>query len=172
MKHNPKKKGNRKMNIMNHFEHCGCGKHKEKENANMPKFFLAVCDVTEKFGRLNEEMEICDTYRYFNDKFVDSPETALLIMFDDENLRWKADPAVVMNGVYYSEETGEYIRVTTLTRDRHLPNFNQLNKIMSGEYECIRIEERVQVFQTNLISCDKLIQKSILNWRAKKHSPR
>lgn len=150
-------------NVSNHRGTCKCKNNVETNKKN--RFFSAVCDVIERYGRVGEEMIETGSYRYFNEKFVDTPEKALLLAFDSENVRWKVDPSEIMKGVIYDPETKEYVRKTILTRDGHIPNEKQKEKILAGIYEYIILEEYVQVFESNLVTGSHLISNSITNWR-------
>lgn len=151
------------INASNHRGTCKCKNNVETIKRN--RFFSAVCDVIERSGRVGEEMIETGSYRYFNEKFVDTPEKALLLAFDSENIRWKVDPSEIMNGVTYDPETKEYVRKTILTRDGHVPNEKQKEKILAGIYEYIILEEYVQVFESNLVTGSHLISNSIKSWR-------
>lgn len=147
----------------NHKGTCKCNKNTGCLEKN--RYFSAVCDVIERMGKVGEEMVEISNFRYFNEKFVDNPATALLLAFDSENIRWKVDPSEILEGVTYNPETREYIKKTILTRDGHVPNEKQKEKILAGIYEYIILEEYVQVFETNLITGSTLIPEAINRWR-------
>ena len=152
----------KKNNIVeNHCSgHCNC-----HDKRKAPGYYMAVCDVVETYCKIGDECYESDSYRYFNEKFVDSPEKALLFAFDNENLRWKVDPSEILKNVYYDPDTKEYIRKTVLTRDGHIPTDKQLEKILNGTYEYILLTEYVQVFETNLIASHNLVGSTVKRWR-------
>jgi hypothetical protein len=150
---------------------CECGhcKHDRKDEkgclSKAPGFYMAVCDVVEQICKIGGESCETETFRYFNEKFVDSPEKALLFAFDTTNERWKIDPKEILEGVTYDPENNEYIRKTILTRDGHTPTEKQMKKILDGTYEYILLTEYVQVFETNLVGNKSMISRSITQWR-------
>jgi len=135
-----------------------------------PGYYMAVVDVTESRGKMGEEMVEQDTFRYFNEKFVESPEKALFLACDSYNRRWH-DPATdIMENVVYDPKTQEFVRRTILTIDGHKPNPKQMEKIMNGTYEYILFVERIQVFQTVLIDDPNMVKKSIKVWKDYRNS--
>lgn len=153
---------------------CKCKKNENVGNVlnvntvgtlDKKRYFSAVTDVIEKSCKTGEEPVILDTYRYFNDKFVDTPEKALLFAFDNSRKAWKVDPAEILADVKYDPENEEYVRRTILTRDGHKPNEKQKAKILDGTYEFILVEEYVQVFETNIMAGEYLISSAIDQWR-------
>ena len=143
----------------------------EKEAVVRPgRYFMAVCDCKVYRGRMGSNLSgevLDDSYRMFNEKFVESPEKALFLMCDMENKRWKTGVTAdeIMKDVKYCPETNEYIRSTILTTGWNTPLPHHLEKIMTGEYEYIRLEERVQVFETTLVNDPDMVKKAIKNWK-------
>jgi hypothetical protein len=126
---------------------------------------MAVIDVVEKRCKISGDAEVVSSTRFFNEKFVDTPEKALLFAFDEFHDAWRKDPAEIMKNVVYDAEEKEYVRRTILTRDGHTPTEKQMAKILNGTYEYILIEEFVQVFSTDLIYGENLINSSVEKWR-------
>lgn len=148
---------------------CGCSGNPSKNSimkvSKAPGFYMAVCDVEEHICKAGESFEKIYSHRYFNDKFVDTPEKALLFAFDSENERWKIDPEKILKDVKYDPNAKEYVRKTILTTNGHTPTAKQMEKILNGTYEYILLIEYVQVFETNLIATEGLVAKSIKKWR-------
>jgi hypothetical protein len=142
---------------------CKCQKNTGK--LDKKRYFSAVIDVTTKLCKQGEDPILDESYRYFNQKFVDSPEKALLFAFDSEREAWKTDPAEILKDVVFDPKENEYIRRTILTRDGHIPNEKQKEKIYNGTYEYILMEEFVQVFETNLVGGAAMIPLAIDSWR-------
>lgn len=143
---------------------CGCNGTLKKN-----QYFSAVKDVVVRKGKIGEEMTVVDTYRIFNEKFVDDPDLALLLAFDDENERWNefVGPSLVMEDVKYDAETNEYVRKTILTRDWHIPTMAIKEKILKGEYEYVLMEEYVQVFESVLVGGKHRIHQAIKTFKEK-----
>ena len=124
-------------------------------------------DVEVKTGTIND-MQVVDQFRIFNDKFVDSPELALLIVFDEKNERWKIDPKNILKDVTYDPVEKEWKRTFLETTNGHTPSEKQRRKWERGEYVLNLVTEYVQIMETNLIADKNLSQKAIASWREKK----
>ena len=142
---------------------CKC--QKNTGMLDKKRYFSAVIDVTTKLCKQGEDPILDESYRYFNEKFVDSPEKALLFAFDTEREAWKVDPAEILKDVIFDPKENEYVRRTILTRDGHIPNKKQKEKIYNGTYEYILMEEFVQVFETNLVGGAAMIPLAVDSWR-------
>lgn len=144
---------------------CNCGGTcREAKSINKSGFYLGVMDVEVKAGTIND-MQVVDQFRIFNDKFVDSPELALLIAFDEKNERWKIDPKNIMKDVTYDPIEKEWKRTFLETTNGHTPSEKQRKKWERGEYVLNLITEYVQIMETNLIVDKDLSQKAIFGWR-------
>lgn len=147
---------------------CNCGGTcREAKSVNKSGFYLGVMDVEVKSGTIND-MQVVDQFRIFNDKFVDSPELALLIAFDEKNERWKTDPKNILKDVTFDPVETEWKRTILETTNGHTPSEKQRKKWERGEYVLNLITEYVQIVETNLVGNDKFVQKAITDWREKK----
>lgn len=142
-------------------------KEKDIVEVRPGRYFMAVSDCKTFRGRMGSEEQLEEEYRIFNQKFVDSPEKALFLMCDMDNKRWKFNvtPEDIMKDVKYCPETNEYIRTSILTTGFNPPLPHHMEKIMAGEYEYIRFEERIQVFETSLVSDTDMVRKAIKQWK-------
>jgi len=133
-----------------------------------PHYFGAVIDITSVCGTFSEiatgEMEP-DEFRYFNDKFVDTPEKALAVACDVYNKRHSEPIADLMNDIEFDEASGEYRFVRFFTTNGHRPTEKQMKRWLGGdpEFRLYREEFAIQVYETdlvydNLIPGAKLVQ--------------
>ena len=128
------------------------------------RYFMAVKDYEIKVGTV-DNMVLADSFRSFNEKFVDSPELALLIAFDRDNERWTVpDPAYILKDIVYDEENKEWKRTSFQTTNGHTPNFKQIEKWKRGEYELCLVTEYVQVMETHLIGGADLVDRAADKW--------
>lgn len=130
------------------------------------RYYTAVMDVEMKSGTV-DNMEIVQKVRVFNNKFVNSPELALLIAFDEYDERWKVHPSEIMHDIVYDEENKEWKRTFLETTKGHLASEKQIEKWQKGEYVLNLITEYVQVMETVLIDDKNLVDKSIDTWNKK-----
>ena len=122
-----------------------------------PRFFGAVIDVESRYGTMEEIGKGTDVQniRYFNNKFVDTPEKALAVACDVDSLRHKYPFAMhdVMKEVEYDKENNEYVMTVWNTRDYHTPTPKQWKRFRNGEAEfrLIRDTYRIQIYETSLV---------------------
>ena len=127
------------------------------------RYFIGVMDIEIKSGTV-DNMEFVDKYRIFNEKFVNSPELALLIAFDEENERWKIDPYEIMKDVIYDEKAKEWKRTIFETTKGHRASEAQIEKWKRGEYELVLVTEYVQIMETELVEDSELVDKALDKW--------
>ncbi len=121
------------------------------------RYFGAVIDVKSFFGTRNEIAvastgnESCE-YRYFNDKFVDTPQKALAVACDIFNKRHSIPMDEIMKGVHYDAENNEYVIHVMLTSNQNKPTERQMERWLNGEpgFRLYDEEYRIQVYETTL----------------------
>lgn len=144
---------------MNGTNVCSTKRMRKTKN----NFYMGVMDIEVKCGTIND-MKIVDEYRIFNNKFVKSPDLALLLAFDERNERWKKNPSEIMKDVIYDPNEKEWKRTILETTNGHTPTPKQMKKWENGEYILNLITEYVQVMKTDLIGDENMIKDSINNW--------
>lgn len=145
---------------------CNCNGNCGKSVLEKKGFYMGVMDIEVKSGTI-DNMQVIDEFRIFNDKFVNSPELALLLAFDEKNERWKTDPKNILKDVTFDPVEKEWKRTILETTNGHTPSEKQRKKWERGEYVLNLITEYVQIMETNLVGNDKFVQKAIANWREK-----
>lgn len=128
------------------------------------RFFSAVIDVKESYGTLKEIEKNKDVSfdRYFNNKFVDSPEKALAVACDVLNQRnHNVSMNDIMESVTFDQETSEYTVSKLFTDKYNPPTEKQLKRFFNKEkdFRLIQCEYKIQVFETQLIT-NNLIEKA------------
>ena len=96
-------------------------------------YYCGVMDIEVKSGTI-DNMKVVDEYRIFNSRFVDSPELALLVSFDEFNERWKVDPKQILKDVVYDPEKKEWSRTFLETTKGHTPTEKQMEKWKRGGF--------------------------------------
>jgi len=129
---------------------CKCG-----EPESTKRYFTAVVDVIARFGTVNE-MPTVEPHirRYFNEGFVDSPERALALAVDVDNVRFKYPLAKLMENVKFEPEESEYVIHQYFTTNGNVPTNEQMKKFLEGEYAFDHCEFRIQVLETTLVTED------------------
>ena len=128
-----------------------------KPDHKLNRYFGAVIDVESSYGTMEEIANNVDVenYRYFNEKFVDTPEKALAVACDIHNVRHKQPYAMedIMAEVKYDPIENEYVFTTWETRDYHRPTEKQWNRFHNGDpnFRLLRLIYRIQVYETHLV---------------------
>ena len=130
----------------------------------MPRYFMGVMDIEVRTGTIGN-MKLVDEYRLFNDKFVDSPELALLVAFDEGGDRWKGKMDKIFKDVTYDPVTKEWKRTFLETTNGHTPTEKQRKKFERGEYVFNQITEYVQVMETKLCGSNTMMDNACAEWR-------
>ena len=128
---------------------------------------MGVMDVEVKSGTV-DEMYVEEQYRIFNDKFVDSPELALFVAFDENNERWYNDPKTIMKDVTYNPETKEWTRSFYETTKGHKPSEKQMKKFKEGNYILNFVTEYVQIMETNLVGSKEMVKQACEDWEKRR----
>ena len=119
------------------------------------RYFGAVIDVNSKFGTREEmtDKSCTNTYRYFNVKFVDTPQKALAVACDIFSKRHSIPMNEIMKDVRYDKENNEYIIHTMLTTNDNKPTERQMERWLSGEpgFRLYDDEFRIQIYETTLV---------------------
>ena len=123
---------------------CNCNGNCGKPVLEKKGFYMGVMDIEVKSGTI-DNMQVIDEFRVFNDKFVNSPELALLIAFDEKNERWKTDPKNILKDVTFDPVEKEWKRTILETTNGHTPSEKQRKKWERGEYVLNLITEYVQI---------------------------
>lgn len=131
------------------------------------RYFMGVTDIEIKIGSI-DNMEVYDTCRLYNDKFVNSPELALLVALDSRNERWKVNPKSIMKDVVFIPETKEWRRTYLETLNGHTPSEKQKKKWERGEYDLRLITEYIQIVETDLVGDENMISRAIATWNERK----
>lgn len=118
------------------------------------RYFGAVIDIKSAFGTRDEiaaGTETCEE-RYFNERFVDSPEKALAVAADVFNQRHQISMDEIMNDVRYDEENNEYVIRVFMTSNLNRPTAKQMKRWLNGEpgFRLYDDEYRIQVYETTL----------------------
>ena len=126
-------------------------------------YYGAVIDLRSNFGTREEisrnENVIED--RYFNEKFVDSPEKALAVAADVFNKRHKVSMDEIMKKVTYDKKNNEYVVHCFSTTNLHAPTERQMERWMNGEPDFRLYEDTyyIQIYKTELVP-ENLIGKA------------
>ena len=130
------------------------------------KYFGAVIDLENHYGT---EREISKNRfrtikeRYFNNKFVDTPEKALAVACDVLNKRnhGKMSMREIMNNVTYNSDTNEYVITLLLTNNWHKPTLKQMERYNNNEsgFRFNLNTYRIQIYETTIIT-ENLIEKA------------
>ena len=130
------------------------------------KYFSAVIDVKTEFGTRREiaRQDNPEVYfdRYFNNKFVDSPEKALAVACDVLNQRnHGVSMTDIMEKVTFDNKTSEYTVIKYFTDNQHIAKESQIHRFFQHEpeFRLFRVEYKIQVFETMLVT-DNLINKA------------
>lgn len=130
------------------------------------RYFMGVMDIEVATGTIGD-MKVVDSFRVFNDRFVKTPDLALLVAFDERNERWKTCPAAIMKDVTYDPKTKEWKRIFFETTKGHTPTEKMMEKWKRGEYVLNLITEYVQIMETDLVGDENLVKAAISNWNHK-----
>lgn len=128
------------------------------------RYFSAVIDLEDTYGTFNEIKKHKDVMeeRYFNNKFVDTPEKALAVACDVLNQRNHSDVTMedIMKDVTFDAETNEYVIVKMFTSNYNVPTEHQMDRFVNKEpgFRFHKVIYKIQVFETKLIT-DNLINK-------------
>jgi len=124
---------------------------------NEPRYFGAVIDIESRYGTMDEIAagDNVSNIRYFNDKFVDSPEKALAVACDLDNIRHRYVGAIrnVMENVKFDRENSEYVLTVWRTSNYNAPTERQWMRFKNAEpgFRFYREIYRIQVYETNLV---------------------
>ena len=122
-----------------------------------PLYFGAVIDVESRYGTMDEIAagDNVSNIRYFNDKFVDSPEKALAVACDLDNIRHRYVGAIrnVMENVKFDRENSEYVLTVWRTSNYNAPTEKQWTRFKNAEpgFRFYREIYRIQVYETTLV---------------------
>lgn len=129
-------------------------------------FYIGVCDIEYFEGTKDHLHEARPVDRYFGDKFVDSPETALLNILDEVcepcKSRWKLTKEEFekhFTDFTYNPETNEYCGVFYYTDNGHIPSEYQMKKFEENEYTFQVEKIYIQILKTDLIK-DNFLEKA------------
>ena len=128
------------------------------------KYFGAVIDFEDSYGTLKEikHNKNVETDRYFNNKFVNSPELALAVACDISNLRNKnVSMEDILKNVTFDSEYNEYTFIEYLTSNYNTPTSKQFERFNNNEHD-FRLHKmtfKVQVYET-LLNTSNLIDKA------------
>ena len=142
------------------MKECNAGCCRSCESSG---FYTGVMDIEVRSGTIGE-MDLIGEYRVFNDKFVDSPELALIVAFDEDNKRWDIPAHKIMENVTYDSEKMEWKRTFFETTKGHAPTEKQWKKFEKGEYILHMITEYVQIMETNLIGSEDMVDRACKLW--------
>ena len=119
------------------------------------RYFGAVIDLKSAFGTRDEiaaGVGVMPEERYFNDKFVDTPQKALAVAADLFNERHQVSMDEIMKDVRYDEENNEYVIRVFMTSNLNRPTEKQMKRWLNGEpgFRLYDDEYRIQVYETTL----------------------